>query len=62
MKFKYRVKHNGVVYPAGADVPVEGVPVETPEVKPEVVPEEEAPKAAKKVVNTKATPKRKAKK
>lgn len=22
MKFKYRVKHNGVVYPPGADVPV----------------------------------------
>jgi len=24
MKFNYRVKHNGIVYPAGADVPVEG--------------------------------------
>jgi hypothetical protein len=22
MKFNYRVKHNGIVYPAGADVPV----------------------------------------
>lgn len=22
MKFNYQVKHNGVVYPAGADVPV----------------------------------------
>ena len=24
MIFKYRVKHNGIVYPPGADVPVEG--------------------------------------
>lgn len=26
MVFKYRVKHNGVVYPPGTDVPVEGKP------------------------------------
>lgn len=30
MKFNYKVKHNGKVYPAGTDVPVEGI---EPEVK-----------------------------
>jgi hypothetical protein len=39
MKFNYLVRHNGVDYPAGADVPVE----ETPKAEKKVV--EEKPKA-----------------
>lgn len=29
MKFNYRVKHNGVVYPAGAEVPVGNIEPKT---------------------------------
>ena len=36
MKFNYRVKHNGIVYPAGADVPVED---KTPKAEPKIVEE-----------------------
>lgn len=43
MVFNHRVKHNGVVYPAGADVPVgnnaEPKEIKVEEVKTEVKPE-----------------------
>ena len=47
MKFEYAVKHNGVTYPAGYDVPVGTEPkVEKPVIKEE--PKAEAPKATSK--------------
>lgn len=57
MIFKYQVKHNGVIYPAGTNVPVEGAPekVEQPEVK--AAPVEEKPAA-----ETKAKPRSKKRK
>lgn len=45
MKFNYRVKHNGVVYPPGADVPVEDKPKAEPKV--EEKPKNKAPKKKK---------------
>ena len=54
MIFKYKVKHNGITYPAGADVPVGETPApEKPVVKETVETEKPAPKA---------TPKKKTKK
>lgn len=38
MKFNYKVKHNGVIYPAGTDVPVEGIEPEKPQKKVSVEP------------------------
>lgn len=35
MVFPYTVKHNGVYYPAGTDVPVEGKPKAEPKVEDE---------------------------
>lgn len=60
MKYTYAVKHNGVFYPAGADVPVGDEPkVETPKVEVKAEPKVEA---EPKVVPTKATPKKRSKK
>lgn len=54
MIFPYQVKHNGVYYPAGTDVPVGGAPITEPvvEEKP-VVEETPKPKAAPKKKTTK---------
>lgn len=41
MKFDHTVKHNGILYPAGTDVPVEDEKTEVEQVK--VPPETEAP-------------------
>ena len=56
MVYDYAVKHNGIFYPAGANVPVEGDSVTEIKTEPkvEVTPKEE-PKP-------KVTPKRKTKK
>ena len=44
MKYGHAVKHNGVLYPAGAEVPV-GIAPKAPEpVEPKPVVQEEAPK------------------
>lgn len=55
MIFNYKVKHNGITYPAGANVPIEGervaAVVETPKV--DIPKTEDVPKA---------TPKRRTKK
>lgn len=57
MIFSYRVKHNGVYYPAGTNVPVEGAPEQVAEPVVETAPVvDEKPAAAPK---TKARPKRK---
>lgn len=54
MKYAYAVKHNGVLYPAGADVPVGETPkkvIETPkaaEAKEEKKPEPKPAKASTK--------------
>lgn len=46
MKFNYKVKHNGVIYPAGAEVPVGVVNTPKTEVKvePKVVVDKPLPK------------------
>jgi hypothetical protein len=40
MKFNYLVRHNGVDYPAGTDVPVEGEPKVEPKVEPKAEPKQ----------------------
>ena len=51
MKFEYAVKHNGITYPAGAEVPLDEPKVEIPVVKDE--PKAEQPKATPKKRATK---------
>lgn len=41
MKFNYLVRHNGVDYPAGTDVPVEGEPKVEPKFEPKAEPKAE---------------------
>lgn len=50
MKFDYKVRHNGVSYPAGAEVPVGA---DTPKVTVEKEPKEEKPKAKPKKTSKK---------
>ena len=52
MKFKYRVKHDGVAYPAGAEVPV-GNNTPKEEVKEEQKAEAVKPKAKPKKTSKK---------
>ena len=51
MKFDYLVRHNGVDYPAGTDVPVEDkIPKAEPKIveeKPKAEPKPETPKKKK---------------
>ena len=51
MKFNYRVKHNGVVYPAGTDVPVDN--------EPKKIQEEPKKENVQKESRTTPTPKKK---
>lgn len=62
MKFIYAVKHNGVYYPAGADVPVGDTAVKEEPVKPAVKEPEPEPVVVKEVEKPKATPKKRNKK
>ena len=49
MKFNYRVKHNGIVYPAGTDVPVK----DEQKPKTEEIGSKETDKVEKEPVKTK---------
>ena len=66
MKYAYKVKYNGVIYPAGTEVPVGNAPVEAkPEIKKEPIVEAEPKIKEEPIVEAepkKATPKKKASK